>query len=90
MPIHPQEQYVDLSFPKAGVDKSAAFSFVVPRELPIGGYGTTTPEGVNVRAFEASTLRMRGGSRPGLEKYIPTAVVAGWIIQDLNVVVITS
>jgi hypothetical protein len=50
-------------------------------------WGRTTHHGVNVRGFEASEKRRRGGTRPGTSQYVPQAVVPGWIIQELNKVV---
>jgi hypothetical protein len=35
----------------------------------------TAVQGVNVRAYEALTQRNRGGSRPGLSRYINATVV---------------
>lgn len=86
-PILAHDSYVDLPFPLAGVDRSGPFGQQMPRQLPDQTWGRTTPVGSNVRAFVPGTSRDRGGSRSGLTKYIPTAVVADWIVQDLNVVV---
>src|SRR3954463_844347 len=49
--------------------------------------GGTTAAGVNVRAFEAQTQRVRGGSRPGLSRYIDATVAGTHLIQHLNVIV---
>jgi hypothetical protein len=46
----------------------------------------TCPLGNNVRAFEPASQRSRGGSRPGIKKYIAAPVVADWIVQELNVI----
>lgn len=52
----------DLYFPLSGID----VSFPLENQTP-----DTTPEGVNVRAFEPSTNRARGGARPGLSNFMP-------------------
>lgn len=73
------EQFVDLRFPRNGTDVSTAFSEQRPG---------TTPLGVNVRAFDPSTSRARGGSRPGLAKYHPDRPDgATGLIQELVCVV---
>jgi hypothetical protein len=60
-----QPVYIDVQFPLGGVDQSQAFD-----TQP----GRTTPEAVNVRTFEPTTDRARGGSRPGIVKYIDSRV----------------
>lgn len=57
----PGAQLADLFFPINGLDVSVSFEWQTP---------DTTPEGVNVRTFEPSTNRARGGQRWGLSKYI--------------------
>jgi hypothetical protein len=74
----------DMHFPAAGLDLSRAFGKQFPRKLPDGTYRRSTPVGVNVRAFDTLLNRARGGSRPGFAKYVPAAVVAGWVIQQLD------
>lgn len=76
----------DVAFPLGGVDISRAFCD--QRRLPMrsGEYGRTCRDALNVRAFDTSG-RARGGTRPGLVKYVSEAAVAGWIIQDMAVVV---
>ena len=76
--------------PKAGIDLSTAFCKQRVREVTKGVYGKSTPLGNNVRAFEALTNRFRGGQRAGLVKYIAAPVVAGWLLQELAVIVSTS
>ncbi len=49
----------ELLFPTGGIDVSTEFEMQAPG---------TTQMGQNVRAFEPTTLRMRGGSRPGLSR----------------------
>jgi hypothetical protein len=52
-------------------------------------YARSTPVGLNVRGYESATQRLRGGSRCGLSKYVPTQVVGSrFIVQDLNNIVI--
>lgn len=84
------ESFADLKFPLAGIDLSLAYGRQSPRKM-LGreDWGMTTPEGVNVRAFEAATNRMRGGSREGLVKYISAQVASlAWVIQELNQVTV--
>ena len=81
--IQTPEIEIPLSFPRAGIDRFRSFMNQQPRKMPSEEYGATTPEGVNVRGFESSS-RGRGGSRPGLAKYVPAALDAGWLVQDLQ------
>ncbi len=76
----------DLHFPKAGIDLSMGFNRQPNRPAgPNGEYARTTPTGLNVRGFDPASNRMRGGSRKGFSKYIPTQVSgAVFIVQDLN------
>jgi hypothetical protein len=78
-PIIAPESFVDLPFPVKGIDVATELEHQPPQ---------TTPVGVNVRAFEPSTQRARGGARPGLVEYLNTQV-AGFAskIQHLNVIV---
>lgn len=77
----------ELHFPKAGIDLARAFGDQRPREVQPGLWARSTPVGVNVRAFDPSTDRARGGSRSGLVKYLTQAVPpGGWIVQDLNTI----
>ncbi len=73
------ETQQDLPFPMRGINRSTEY------ELQPQG---TTQTAQNVRGVEPSTNRERGGSRPGLSKFVgtrPAGVESG--IQDLNVVV---
>jgi len=77
------EQFGDFLFPVRGIDLYAAFDHQRPN---------TTPVGLNVRAFEPSTQRARGGSRPGLVQYIQQQLPLGFVsgshkIQHLNYIV---
>ena len=79
-----QEQIADLGFPIYGIDQSMEFEQQRPE---------TTPSALNVRGWEPSTQRDRGGSRQGLSKYIPSQLnptVGNMLIQDLNVLVSTE
>jgi hypothetical protein len=76
-PIEPSESLVELAFPLFGVDISTPFDSQ-PK--------MTTVDGVNVRGFEPSTQRDRGGSRPGLLRYLPQLVTTTKI-QHINIIV---
>jgi hypothetical protein len=69
-------------FPTKGLDVSHAHGVQPPG---------TTPVGTNVRVCEPSTLRLRGGSRPGLGKYVAGQVPVGSeLVQELNTVIIAD
>ena len=86
-----EPQTTDLRFPVAGIDRSRAFSDQRPRPVAEGVYGRTTPVGVNVRGFEATGDRRRGGTRPGLRRYVDDqAVGEDWVVQQLDVIVYAS
>ncbi len=72
------EEFFDLSFPNAGVDLKGEF------EQQRDG---TTALGRNVRSYAAIMQRGRGGSRPGLEQYVPQQVSGPNLIQHLNYIV---
>lgn len=75
----PEDQFVDPAFPVLGIDLSRPFA--IQRD-------GTTFVGDNVRAFEPGTGRGRGGSRPGLSRFISQQVPAGAeLLQLLTVVV---
>jgi hypothetical protein len=75
-----REQFADLVFPLAGIHIASEFATPPPN---------TTRQALNVRAND-SQQRLRGGSRNGLEKYIPGMVAGPNLIQDLNIVVYTD
>ncbi len=78
---------LDLHFPKAGIDRSQPFGKQPNRPVANGEYARTTPVAINVRCFEPATNRTRGGSRPGLKKYIPVQVSGKkFIVQHLNTI----
>ena len=77
-PVQAQESFSDITFPVNGIDVSTAYS-----QQRQG----TTPVGSNVRAFEPSTNRARGASRPGLAKYVSGQVNGTNSIQELQYVI---
>ncbi len=77
----PQETFADLRFPVKGIDTSQAYGAQQPG---------TTPLGINVRAYDVFQQRSRGGSRPGLVRYINAQVQGATLIQDLNYIVYVS
>lgn len=81
------ETLKDLHFPKAGLDVSSAFDNQPNRPVDDGKYTRSCPVGVNVRGFEPTTGRSRGGSRPGLSKYVPRQVAGTeFVVQELNLI----
>ncbi len=77
--IQSRETFSDQDFPINGVDNLRGYALQRPG---------TTLLGQNVRAFEPDTQRARGGSRPGLAKYIAGQIPGGEaLIQNLNFVV---
>jgi len=87
MPPPNPESFIDMHFPAAGIDQSAAWDRQPNRPVAGGRYARTTAFAMNMRGYEPSTLRNRGGTRCGLKRYISTPLVSGWIVQDLGVVV---
>jgi hypothetical protein len=69
----------DLTFPQFGVDRSFAHGQQRPK---------TTPDAMNVRAFEPTTGRSRGGRRPGLSKIADQIPEGSTLIQHINTIVI--
>jgi hypothetical protein len=67
-----------LPFPRFGVDVSGPFEEQDP---------LTTPIGQNVRLLDPLTLRLKGGSRPGLGRLLTQLPNGAHLIQHLNVVV---
>lgn len=68
----------ELGFPIQGLDVSGEF-MTQP--------GLTTPRASNVRAADPLAMRLRGGSRTGLAKFVDEQVSGANLIQHLNVVV---
>lgn len=81
-----RDSYEDLHFPLAGLDVSMAFDRQPARQTA-AGYARTCPVGTNVRAYDPTTGRARGGSRSGLARYIDATVNGANLIQALDVVV---
>lgn len=77
----PQRKQIDLPFPDRGVDVSTEYELQPER---------TTPSGVNVRVADQLADSDRGGSRPGLSKYISDRVNNLALVQCLDLVVITD
>ena len=81
MPKALQELISTMRFPVGGIDLM---------HLPSGQRPGTTAVGNNVRGFEPMTGRARGGSRPGIERYINEQVNGSDYIQHLNYLVTAS
>lgn len=76
-------QDAPLPFPLAGLDSSDPHD----KQRPL-----TTRDGENVQSFDVLENRARGGSRPGLTKYVLDTVSgeAGHPVQNLNFLVVIS
>jgi hypothetical protein len=73
------EQILELQFPALGIDQSMDLAEQRPQ---------TCVTGTNVRLFEPTSLRARGGSRPGTSKYVTTQLGGGSNrVQMLNLIV---
>lgn len=84
------EDTLDLHFPFAGLDVSSAFGKQPNRPAVHGKYARTSASARNVRAFDTQN-RARGGSRPGLVKFIANRPGGTqYITQHLNVLVTTE
>lgn len=81
--VQAQESFADLHFPLAGVDLSSGFGKQPRRPVGSGEYARTTPLGQNVRAFEPSSKRARGGQRAGLARYVAARASGSNFIQGL-------
>jgi len=94
-----QDEMKALHFPLAGLDVSQAFCRQPNRpvdQMPLRPeqhfatpiYARTSPRALNVRGFEPSGLRRRGGARPGLTKYLQTQPAGVlWAAQELALLV---
>jgi hypothetical protein len=76
--IKAPETLSEMLFPLNGTDVAHPFD---------GQPAGTTAAGLNVRAFEMLTQRARGGSRPGLVRYINSTVSGFNKIQHLTYIV---
>lgn len=79
-PIQAPDVYNDMPFPMNGIDSSAQF---------YQQRSGTTFDAENTRTFESLTQRGRGGSRPGLAKYVTDQLIGtgNLLIQHLNYIV---
>ena len=82
-------KYMDLHFPRGGVDRSKAAMSQPWRPGPAGPGGEPTriyssADAENCASFDPITERLRGGSRGGLLKWVSNPAVSGWLIQHLN------
>jgi hypothetical protein len=81
-PSGKQKEPADFDFPLKGLDENWAY-----KAQPEG----TTPDCLNVRPFDVTGQRMRGGQRAGLSKYFVTAPNGvGIPIQRLDSVIINA
>jgi hypothetical protein len=80
-------QAFDLHFPLGGVDVLHSLEDQPPRQVSQDQYARTTPSAVNVRGNDPFALRFRGGSRPGLNRFMSVPLVQDWIVQETAVVV---
>lgn len=73
-----EQKFLEWTYPVAGIDRQEEF-----QEQP----ALTTPVAKNVRAFEPSSDRGRGGSRPGISRYLPQLPEDEEVIQHLRIIV---
>jgi hypothetical protein len=95
----PQYQKLDLQFPLGGLDVSRGFKQQTASVAPLGAMYDpsfqqqkfeTTRSGINVRGFDVIQNRFRGGTRPGLTKYISTQVNSTNALQALGYMQVTN
>lgn len=79
--IVPAESNAQAVFPTGGLNVACEFG-----RQP----AQTTPDALNVRTFEPELNRARGGSRPGLVRWIDAQVEGNHLIQHLNTIGITG
>lgn len=77
-PIAPKTKTLNLTFPFLGLEESKGFQ---------QQRAQTTPDCLNVVAFDPATDRQRGGSREGLSKYVSSQINSSNSIQDINHIV---
>lgn len=85
-----QDAFQDLRFPYAGLDIQGPVSRQPAVQLRTGEWAKTCRNCRNVRGYDPVLDRLRGGSRGGIEKYVDAAVVADWLVQEVNFVVTTG
>lgn len=92
-------QSIDLNFPLGGLDVSRAIGEQTASVAPLGqmydpSFQTqkfeTTRQGINVRGFDPIQNRFRGGSRPGLSKYVATQVNGANALQAMGLIQLTG
>ena len=83
MPV--KDNPVEFTFPFCGIDLSGPFDEQKAAQMQDESWGHTCASGINVRAYEGLTGKIRGGSRQFLKKYVAAPVVFNWVVQDLNV-----
>jgi hypothetical protein len=87
----PNRPVATAQYPQQSSTGTVSSQFAPNSPVYSSQYARTTPYALNVRGFEAATQRLRGGSRPGLSKWLPQQVVGSrFIVQDLNVIVINN
>lgn len=86
-PMQDESTPVKMSFPLAGVDLTMGYVKQPNRPMINGDYASTTPDAMNVRAFDPVSGRARGGQRPGLSRYAVGTVNSSNSIQELSYVV---
>jgi hypothetical protein len=79
-PLAPPDKFLDVPFPTLGLNVVTALVAQPPG---------TTANTVNCRAWEPTTQRNRGGSRPGLIRWRLVQVNGANIVQDLNVIAVS-
>ena len=84
------DYFDNFNFPSAGIDLSMPVSRQPARQIAQEKWAKTTPLGINVRVFEASTGQMKGGSRSGLSRWVNEQVNGTRLIQGINVLVGTG
>lgn len=86
----PAETTQEVRFPLAGIDLTAGFGRQPNANTQVG-VARTTLIAENVRAFEPTTGRGRGGQRPGCADYISGPVETdGTHVQELQAVTVTG
>jgi hypothetical protein len=73
-----KDAVIELPFPFGGLSASGALDAIQTG---------MTHDAINVRGYSTYTGRNRGGQRPGLSKYMPSAYSSG--LQDLNHLVVS-
>ncbi len=88
--VQTPESFQDVHFPYAGVNQSFGYTDQPNSPMPDGVYGRSTPFGLNVRAYDPSTDRRRGGSRSGLSKLVNAQVNGTNLLQEISSVTQTT